>query len=167
MLPESREVSSQQTAASYWSESDDPLLLDVESFLSEDEHCHQPALPHCWDVTSDSIAAWVATRWDASELVLLKSTDLPTNASLDEARRMQLIDPYFHRLTNETPIVSWCNLREASASIISWLTPQLTDSARTYAPHLNHNSSCNNGHLECVAFEQPSLSRDEPGRENT
>jgi len=32
-------------------------------------------LPHSWDVTSDSIAAWVAARLGAPRLVLLKSVD--------------------------------------------------------------------------------------------
>ncbi|HEY8468080.1 MAG TPA: hypothetical protein VIL18_00490 [Longimicrobiales bacterium] len=32
-------------------------------------------LPHGWDVTSDSIAAWVAARLGAQRLVLLKSVD--------------------------------------------------------------------------------------------
>jgi aspartokinase-like uncharacterized kinase len=32
-------------------------------------------LPHSWDVTSDSIAAWVAGAWGARRLVLVKHTD--------------------------------------------------------------------------------------------
>lgn len=32
-------------------------------------------LPHSWDVTSDTIAAWVATARDAPPLLLLKSVD--------------------------------------------------------------------------------------------
>jgi aspartokinase-like uncharacterized kinase len=35
----------------------------------------EDALPHCWDVTSDSIAAWVAWKLRARRLVLLKSVD--------------------------------------------------------------------------------------------
>lgn len=38
-------------------------------------------LPHGWDVTSDSIAAWVAERTGAGRLVLLKSVDGVTNGS--------------------------------------------------------------------------------------
>ena len=45
-------------------------------------------LPHSWDVTSDSIAAWVAGEVGARCLVLVK----PPGAG-DQA-----VDPYFHRL---------------------------------------------------------------------
>ena len=44
-------------------------------------------LPHSWDVTSDSIAAWVAGRIGADRLILLK----PRGATGD------LTDPYFER----------------------------------------------------------------------
>jgi aspartokinase-like uncharacterized kinase len=44
-------------------------------------------LPHSWDVTSDSIAAWVAGQLDARHLVLIK----PAGASGD------LVDPHFSR----------------------------------------------------------------------
>ncbi len=44
-------------------------------------------LPHSWDVTSDSIAAWVAGQAGASTLVLVKAPGA-TGA---------LTDPYFER----------------------------------------------------------------------
>lgn len=44
-------------------------------------------LPHSWDVTSDSIAAWFASTLGASRLVLLK----PPGATGD------LVDPYFEQ----------------------------------------------------------------------
>ena len=45
-------------------------------------------LPHSWDVTSDSIAAWIAGEVGARRLVLVK----PPGAG-DQA-----VDPYFHRV---------------------------------------------------------------------
>lgn len=44
--------------------------------------CHdffrrQDVIPHTWDVTSDSLAAAVASRTAARKLVLLKSVDIP------------------------------------------------------------------------------------------
>ena len=45
-------------------------------------------LPHSWDVTSDSIAAWVAGAVGAHRLVLIK----PSGASGED-----LVDPYFRR----------------------------------------------------------------------
>ena len=45
-------------------------------------------LPHSWDVTSDSIAAWVAGAIGARRLLLIK----PPGAA------DQLVDPYFRRI---------------------------------------------------------------------
>ncbi len=45
-------------------------------------------LPHSWDVTSDSIAAWIAGTVKATQLVLVK----PEGATGDD-----LLDPYFSR----------------------------------------------------------------------
>ena len=126
LLPESREVSSREAAESLWSEGNRPLLLDVEACLREAEGRDRSPLTHCWDATSDSIAAWIAERWDADELVLLKSTNLPAGLTLDEATRLELVDPFFRHLANETPRVSWCNLREEAASVVAWLTPPQT-----------------------------------------
>ena len=44
-------------------------------------------LPHSWDVTSDSIAAWVAGAVGATRLVLVKPPGVVTQA----------VDAYFHR----------------------------------------------------------------------
>ena len=40
-------------------------------------------LPHSWDITSDSIAAFIAGSLDASELILLKPVDGPVDALVD------------------------------------------------------------------------------------
>ena len=45
-------------------------------------------LPHSWDVTSDSIAAWIAADIGAQRLILVK-------ASIDDQH--SLVDPYFEQ----------------------------------------------------------------------
>lgn len=40
-------------------------------------------LPHSWDITSDSIAAWIAGDLGAGELILLKPVDGPVEALVD------------------------------------------------------------------------------------
>ena len=50
-------------------------------------------LPHTWDVTSDSIAAWVAGELGARRLVLIK----PPGAVRSAARDAELVDAYFSR----------------------------------------------------------------------
>jgi len=57
-----------------------PVLAPYQWLREEDP------LPHSWDVTSDSIAAWVAGQVSASRLVLVK----PAGAS-----RPDMVDAYF------------------------------------------------------------------------
>jgi dihydroneopterin aldolase len=47
------------------------------------------SLRHSWDITSDSIAAWVAGELAAVRLVLVKAA---------KADRPELVDPYFERV---------------------------------------------------------------------
>ena len=48
-------------------------------------------LPHSWEVTSDSIAAWVAGEIGANHLVLVKPPGVGAQAS------HELVDAYFER----------------------------------------------------------------------
>jgi dihydroneopterin aldolase len=50
-------------------------------------------LPHSWDVTGDSIAAWVAGELGASHLVLVKPPGAPASGGVDGGA----VDPYFAR----------------------------------------------------------------------
>ncbi len=77
-------------------------------------------LPHSWDVTSDSIAAWIALEIGASELVLLKSVDAPVGLSFTEAAAKGLIDRHFPRLDLSTLRVSWVNLRADRPVWTTW-----------------------------------------------
>jgi aspartokinase-like uncharacterized kinase len=59
-----------------------PVLAPYRWLRAED------ALPHSWDVTSDSIAAWIAARVGARRLVLIKPV---------AGEPGSLVDPYFVR----------------------------------------------------------------------
>ena len=50
-------------------------VLDVPRFLEVEEPRDPRPPPHDWGTTSDTLAAWVAARWPADRLVLLKSCD--------------------------------------------------------------------------------------------
>jgi 5-(aminomethyl)-3-furanmethanol phosphate kinase len=70
-------------------------------------------LPHSWDVTSDSIAAWIARALRARRLMLVKHADGFIGPSLSPgARRRALaalagvVDPYFARALHPA-IVCW------------------------------------------------------------
>lgn len=54
-------------------------------------------LPHSWGVTSDSIAAWVAIQIRASQVILLKSCQVPT-ATVPELARLGIVDSYLPAL---------------------------------------------------------------------
>lgn len=79
-------------------------------------------LPHSWQVTSDSIAAWVASALDASSLVLLKdvdglcASDPRSQASgellsqVEVARLINLsggVDPYLGKVLAQYEVETW------------------------------------------------------------
>ncbi|MBA2127709.1 uridylate kinase [Hyphomicrobium methylovorum] len=50
-------------------------------------------LPAGWSATSDSLAAWLAERLGARELLLVKSVDVAAGASLEDLARDGIVDP--------------------------------------------------------------------------
>ncbi len=87
-------------------------LLSCEFFLKEiDDHLEDP-LPRKWAVTSDSIAARIASVFQACELALLKST-LPENPMTStEASAIGFVDPYFPESSKNIQRVIAINLRD-------------------------------------------------------
>jgi probable H4MPT-linked C1 transfer pathway protein len=67
------------------------VILDAFEFCQEDEG-RDGALPHCWDVTSDAVAARAAVVTGARRLILLKSVIPPEN--LREAGERGIVDSY-------------------------------------------------------------------------
>jgi len=70
-------------------------------------------LPRSWSTTSDSIALKLASEWNCSRLLLLKSCDRPS-AVWEECARTGHIDPVFPlilKTINPLPEVEWINLR--------------------------------------------------------
>jgi hypothetical protein len=67
-------------------------VLDAFFFAHADT-----ALPHTWEVTTDSIAARAAVVWKADRLILLKSIDVPPGTPWDEAAARGWVDGYFTR----------------------------------------------------------------------
>lgn len=52
-----------------------------------------PDIPTSWDVTSDSLAAWLACRLGAKRLVLIKSVEVDGSAHASELCARGVIDP--------------------------------------------------------------------------
>ncbi|MGH6944172.1 MAG: uridylate kinase, partial [Geminicoccaceae bacterium] len=67
-----------------------PLWLPYAAIAGRDH------LKASWDVTSDSLALWLARELDAARLVLVKSAALPHGpASVDELIQAGILDPAF------------------------------------------------------------------------
>jgi aspartokinase-like uncharacterized kinase len=89
-------------------------VLDAHAFCRMDEGRHG-ALPHLWRVTSDSIAARVAAIGGGS-LVLLKSTDLPSDMNWSRAAAAGLVDEFFAEIAAANAVdIGWVNLRQAGS----------------------------------------------------
>jgi aspartokinase-like uncharacterized kinase len=94
---------------------DIPLL--VPSLALDELESRQPCpLPPSWDVTSDTMAAWIASQLQARSLVLLKSASLPPHATRDLAARLKLVDRYFPLISSAVAQVEYLNLRDPSAT---------------------------------------------------
>lgn len=63
-----------------------------------------PDLPELWDVTSDSLALWLAQRLEAQGLILVKSLAVDDLRTLDELSEEGIIDAYFPDLFQKQPV---------------------------------------------------------------
>ncbi len=118
LLPHSAVVRDRGEIHSAWNARLLPIL-SAEGFLQAEEETGDHSLPHDWSATSDSIAAWVAQRLGGRALTLLKSLDLPTGISLEEAAEEGLVDTHFP-LVAARLAVSWINVRSDSRPVVEW-----------------------------------------------
>jgi aspartokinase-like uncharacterized kinase len=88
-------------------------VLRPTRFCREDQEL-PGSLPQCWNVTSDSIAARVALRARARELILMKSVSWPATDEWEGAARAGVVDDYFPEAVRQDPLlrVRVVNLRE-------------------------------------------------------
>jgi aspartokinase-like uncharacterized kinase len=110
LLPASETVNSLRNCPAVWAKQSTPIL-DPLCFVQEDE-ASPDRLPHCWTVTSDSVAARVARVAGAAELILLKSCTPAQGLGWDELVRVGVVDAWFPRLVASLPAVRLVNLRD-------------------------------------------------------
>ena len=79
------------------------------------------SLPHTWEATSDSLAAWTTRHWPAEELVFIKSIPVPWGMTARQASDNQYVDSCFPNLADQIPRISWCDLRTLPITLIPWL----------------------------------------------
>lgn len=57
-----------------------------------------------WDVTSDSLAAWLARQCGASALLMIKSVDIGADSALQDLVSAGVVDPAFPDYVDGTPV---------------------------------------------------------------
>lgn len=120
LTPGMQRVASRREAEQAWDAGNVPVLSTAE-FVRAEEQQQSVVLPHSWDATSDTIAAWIATVWPADELVLLKSTGLPERIDIGDAAEGGLVDRCFPAMADTIGKIGWLNLRAAPSSSPQWI----------------------------------------------
>lgn len=64
-------------------------------------------IPHSWDVTSDSLALWLANKISAKHVLLIKSKRPQQNAMLSDLMQEGLIDPAYSKFTKGGEVKTW------------------------------------------------------------
>jgi aspartokinase-like uncharacterized kinase len=124
LLPGTAVIEDVQHLSETWANSIVPILAP-RRFLEADDRSPDP-LPQAWTTTTDAIAARLAMRLNAKELVLLKSVTIPTGMDLRKAASLGLVDPEFPRAVEEVPVLTFRNFREVSKPQIRGTDPQPT-----------------------------------------
>ena len=78
-------------------------------------------VPASWDVTSDSLAAWLAIQLSAIRLILVKSAQIPVDPTLEQLVTLGVIDKAFTRLVYNNPIRIDCISYHQLPDLISCL----------------------------------------------
>ena len=92
-----------------------PVWLPVQTLASEN-------LPPSWDVTSDSLAAWLARRLSAERLVLVKSCPLPEGEiDMAELSKKGIVDAAFPGFIHAAAFNVWLVNRDDYARVSSHL----------------------------------------------
>lgn len=86
-------------------------ILAAGPLLRQIAEAGGPSLPESWDVTSDSIAAFLAGVLGFDELILAKSCEPAARTPAGLAER-GLVDPAFPEVARDLPGIGWVNLRE-------------------------------------------------------
>lgn len=118
-------VVSSEAEAVALADSDRVPVIDPVSWIQAAER-HLPVNHHAersWEMTSDSLAAWMSTHCEFDRLLLLKSTDLPANLPratvADTLRENGLVDSCFPTAAASLHQLDWCNLRTDPPVIVN------------------------------------------------
>ncbi|MDH5358768.1 MAG: delta 1-pyrroline-5-carboxylate synthetase [Gammaproteobacteria bacterium] len=105
-----------------------PNQLSV--WLPDRQLLTQPLLSHSWDVTSDSLALWLANQLSADQLIIVKHCQTYLHSSISELSKLGIIDNEFQKLFMKIPVPS----QVVSTQDYQTLSERLADN--TMAQHL-------------------------------
>ncbi len=69
--------------------------FNVTVWLPSEIILEAPDIPQTWDVTSDSVAAWLARELNADRLILVKSCLVPDDTNLESMSKLGILDQGF------------------------------------------------------------------------
>lgn len=113
-IPDSERLTDLWQAAEVAAQGCIPVILPFALLYALDP------LPHSWDVTSDTISAWIAVRLGAKRLILLKDTDglydtdpndasarLQDRVSVEQLGQTGGVDPHLSRVVKDADLDVW------------------------------------------------------------
>ncbi len=100
-------------------------VLHPTNIVAELEPIHA-ALPQTWNVTSDSLAAWIAVCCDVPQLLMLKSTDIDVGAVRHDCVALAkvladsgVVDSHFPQIASDVEHFAWCNFRDPACRTLA------------------------------------------------
>ena len=120
LLPESCVVTRLDDLALAWKTGLRPVLAPRLVLDADDRHARDEALPHSWNVTTDSIAARVATLLGDAELILLKSAPAPPD--LAAAVALDRLDSHFLTVSRPLSRVTYVAFRQEPPVCVELVT---------------------------------------------
>lgn len=64
-------------------------------------------LPTSWDLTSDSLAAWLAEKLNAEHLLIVKSAEIQAQSDIADLIANQIVDPRFSKYALDKLFATW------------------------------------------------------------
>lgn len=80
---------------------------EIPVWLPENMVLGASDVPECWEVTSDSLAAWLAWTYGARRLLLIKASDLAAPGSVRDLAADKIVDPLFPRFAAQSHAEVW------------------------------------------------------------
>ena len=80
---------------------------EIPVWLPEKMVLGASAVPECWEMTSDSLAAWLAGIYGACRLLLIKASDPAAPGSLRDLAAYKIVDPLFPRFAAQSHAEVW------------------------------------------------------------